>query len=239
MLKSQEMCSLLKKLHRIPEQSKLGVYGWIRQADEQLNSSQQMPLMICNICILYYFDQDIFDTRAYGVGRSKDYKYIAALNKAQYWGGKCNAFGLTEIDSMSDNKYRWDINLEQINHKCVVGIISTKNTQNSKAILNVNYKIWDVWEKNTLRSYDWIAYGGKFENQSNGISDKTVSMHLDLKEKTIRWKGDNANMHSKEIVYDKEIETGPDIKYRLAVTMYAKYDCFKIENFTQIFDDSK
>ena len=226
--------SFIKKFSRIPERSKLGVYGWIREADRELQLSQAMPLMISNICIMYYFDQDIFDDISWPMVRTASYKYVRAQQHVPMGYLRCNAFGFVEIDSMSGNKYRWDIKLKQIDHKCEVGIISTKNMPNRTTKLAANKQIWDIWDGNVLRSYTWIGYGGKFENQRSGIQNQMISIHLDLEKRKIRFVGDNANMYKKEIDYKKEIEIGPDIKYKLVVTMHFKNDCFKIENFKQI-----
>ena len=54
------MSSLLKKLSKIDDRTKLTVYGWIRQQEKSLRL-RNIPSMITAICILYARDDEIFE----------------------------------------------------------------------------------------------------------------------------------------------------------------------------------
>ena len=94
------MTSLLKRLSEIDDKSKNGVYGWIRKAEEELQLGY-IPLMISSICILYYYEDEIFEIASKDVKLSKDGKSIIKIAAHCDF---CNMnFGKVEIISNTDN----------------------------------------------------------------------------------------------------------------------------------------
>ena len=83
-----EMTSLLKRLSTIDDKTKYGVYGWIREAEKELKSSQ-IPLMISSICILYYHEYDTFEIVPDNTRISCNGKCITKINQCRndvHWG---------------------------------------------------------------------------------------------------------------------------------------------------------
>ena len=92
------MASFLKKLSKIDTRTKYGVYGWIRQAEQELQL-RHVPLMISSICILYYHKDEIFDIVSKDVKLSMDGKSITKLCT----GCKNTNYGINKIASNTDN----------------------------------------------------------------------------------------------------------------------------------------
>ena len=51
--------STLKKLATIDQRTEYAVYGWIRHADQELMKGC-LPTVISNICLLYFYEEEIF-----------------------------------------------------------------------------------------------------------------------------------------------------------------------------------
>ena len=54
------MSSWLKKLSKIDDRTKLAVYGWVSN-EERLLHLNHIPIMISSICVLYFYDDEIFE----------------------------------------------------------------------------------------------------------------------------------------------------------------------------------
>ena len=101
------MASCWKKLSQIDIRTKYGIYGWMRQAEKELKLPH-IPLMISSICILYFFEDEIFNEIGNQTEMSKDRKCIKNMsNKFSN-----TNYGIIEIDSNSQGFYRWEIRWE-------------------------------------------------------------------------------------------------------------------------------
>ena len=54
------MASFLKKLSKVDQKIKIAVHGWFRQQENSLELNN-IPLMIISICILYFYEDEIFE----------------------------------------------------------------------------------------------------------------------------------------------------------------------------------
>ena len=68
-----------KRLSKIDNRTKFGVYGWVREAEETLNIGN-VPQMISSICILYYTEYDEFSIIGRDVDVSNDKTIITKQN---------------------------------------------------------------------------------------------------------------------------------------------------------------
>ena len=89
------MAAFLKKLSKIDERTKYGVYGWMRQAEKELQLGY-IPLMIQSICLLYFYEEQMFDIIGKDIKVSKNKKCITKINEC---GWTNNSYGITEIES--------------------------------------------------------------------------------------------------------------------------------------------
>ena len=220
------MSSFFKKLSKIDKRTKYNVYGWVRSAEQEL-SLDNVPVMICNICILYIHDEDIFiKTNKYGMVTNGKRVTLADISTPCWM----NAYGRNGIDSMSGIECQWDLDLNAGDY-CVVGITSLDSKQMNKD--DGTRTIWG-WEDASHYLYygkgaslyqnevtEWRTYGEGFHGKQK------VSIHLDLNKKEI---GFSVNDRDQGVAY-KDIKTGKDMKYRLVVTLTSSHEFVEIANF--------
>ena len=177
------MSTVLKKLSKIDDKTKFGVYGWIRKAEEELKL-QHIPVMISSICILYFHKDEIFDIVGKDIKLSKDRKCIIKLSKDE-WDNNC--YGATEIQSDTDNIYQWDIVINKLRVSSGVRFgISSDTCLSGKS--DIQYIQWgDGCE------YDHVSKSWKYDNFKRfwvKQNDK-ISIILNLKTATMICRVDN------------------------------------------------
>ena len=124
----------MKRLSKIDDMIKYGVYGWTRKAEQEL-TLHHVPIMISSIIILYFHAEEKFDQITKSLIKSKNDK-CATINRSFGDIGIANAFGIIEIDSTDNNEYRWDLCMNPAKpdeypsgrklYNCVVAITSLK-----------------------------------------------------------------------------------------------------------------
>ena len=80
----------------------------MREAETELRMGH-VPMMIGGICILYYRENEIFDTSDL-CNRSNDNK-TATMTRVQAARKFECIYGITKIESNSTNIYRWDLQI--------------------------------------------------------------------------------------------------------------------------------
>ena len=147
--------SLLKKLSKIDNYTKYGVYGWIRQAEEELNIGH-VPPIISNICILYYTEDEIFDRimnmEATNLEISKDKKCVKTIKRTEFIS---IAVGIIEVASTLPMEYLWHLRIKNC-EEGIIGITSTKDSE---------YKRLDQYG---AHSTIWEQKGNKYLHYSGG-----------------------------------------------------------------------
>ena len=214
------MSSLFKKLSKIDDATKYGVYGWIRKAEEELNLCH-IPHMISSICILYYHEDDIFDVRKMGkfVHVSDDKKCVTFKNSKRYYWQHCNLFGTINVPSTNDLHYRWDLKVHRgSNDEFLIGISAAYDSFNIEEEAfeqtGPHYLFYSgygslIFENNTQT---WKEYGTGYGN-----NDK-VSIELNLRRNKIKF---YVNGIDQGVAYQgKVIKKDKDIYYRLLVAGY-------------------
>ena len=180
--------SSLKLLSKVDGKTKDTVYGWIREAEKE-SQIGHIPMMLSSICILYYRDDEIFDASTH-CNRSNDNK-IATMKRESAGLFTC-IYGVTKIESNSDNVYRWDL---RINHRVKiirVGISSdTKFADFVDALTEITTGIY-MYSCLALKNHQpyvkkaWKNYGKAFSTEDE------ISIVLDLKKQTIKfWVNDD------------------------------------------------
>eukprot|EP01084_Bolivina_argentea_P104079 186397_1 len=129
------MTTVLKRLSVIDDRTKYGVYGWIRKAEQELQLPH-IPLMISNICILYY-NYDIWNQTITNSKIKIDDKSISTSNNIGY---KYRvAFGTKEISAPMINKWHLSIGNGYKSRYIVIGIIDSYTAHWSDWSMNGNF----------------------------------------------------------------------------------------------------
>ena len=69
--------SAFKKIAKMNKCTKYAVYGWIRQAEQEIQS-QQIPTMIGSICLLYFNEEELFEILADKINVTGNKKVISS-----------------------------------------------------------------------------------------------------------------------------------------------------------------
>lgn len=223
------MSAFLKKLSNIDSKTKYSVYGWIRKAEEELKLGH-IPLLISSICILYFHDDAIFDITAENIKLSKDKKCITKL-LTKGWDNVC--YGITKIQSNTNNIYRWDMKINKLIFGGVgiqIGIsnIFHANTSFDNYNAGFQYIQWGDGDVFHPSDRDWNSENDEeFWIQEN---DK-VSIVLNLKTATMICSVD----HNGEIfeIKHKNIKKSDDIIYRFGVSLFDINDSIEIIDFSR------
>ena len=232
------MSSFLKRLSKIDDRIKYGVYGWIRKAEQELNQ-QHVPLMISSIIILYFHEEEIFDEITKDLIKSKNDKCVTIVRSTGDI-GVANAFGIITIDSTDYGKYRWDLKMFPVRemtrgcgYDCIVGITSIEKGKYG----DLNRILWNNYE---ATNYLYSGSVGSIYSPSRSWSSSSsssfygahmrqnkISICLDLEKRQMGFIVDG---YDRGNVF-KHIKVGKDIKYRLVISLRNKNDSIEIVRF--------
>lgn len=239
------MVSFFKLLSKVDNRSRYAVHGWIRNVEHKLqinyipNKLSSIPCMVSSICILYFRDDETFDTTSHSVILSSDHKSIT--KRANHFDWSNNCYGIIEVDSQSQLICQWDLKINRsiYNHGIRVGLLATESLNKQIPVSDNYYIYWshpssgkkthhhayyiadDVYNRWTGYNGRWFGYGNRF------VEDNEVSICLDLKKSEIRFL---VNFIDQGIAFTK-IRKGPDIRYRLTVSIFYPTDVVEIKNF--------
>ena len=223
------MASLFKKFSKIDKRTKYGVYGWIRKAENELKLSN-VPLMIQSICILYFYEDEIFNVFGTGIDVSKDKKSITK----SMCGWTNNSYGITKIQSNTNNVYEWEFiikNRSDIERGIIIGISNAHKP---------NIMLMDHMAENEY-SYAHCCDGDTFNRYGNQWDwKKTHPQHV------LWWTDDKITMtlnlataqliffvNDEQKIRIENIVKGNDITYRMFVSMYFVNECVQLLKFTK------
>ena len=221
------MSTLLKKISIIDQRTKYGVYGWIRKAEKELMSGY-IPVMISNICLMYYFEEEIFEIIGKDVMVSEDKRCITKMNSTS-WSNA--SYGINEIESNTCYTYQWNL---KIRHKTINStMIGISNSIHPNKYFRC-YSMDKIASKPVFYVL-WSGSGQLYNNDKHGwdfggIQFKEgdiISLILDLSKQEISAK---VNDDKKRVVY-RDIAKSDDIKYRLMVSLCEPDTCVEIIDF--------
>ena len=227
------MSSSLKLLSQTDNRTKYAVYGWIRQAEKELQIGNIPTKEIGSICILYYRADEIFDSVGSEVILSEDKRTITKTDPTQQDIPVCN-YGLIQIPTNGDSICRWDlrINKKEMYSGIRIGLSTTRTMG----------KFWEIvsnndTEKNTLCLYS--SYAARFDPIESEVQwpdygkeygeNDVVSIILDLTKRSINYL---LNDKDQGIAYEN-IGRNEDTKYQLLVALESQDDCVEIINFSR------
>ena len=229
------MASLQRKLAMIDVPAKYTVYGWLRNM-EKLFDIINLPLSeIAAICILYFFDPEMFKNIAKCIKSSEDKKLITKITHREAWHN--SSYGSIEIDSESDIICQWDLKISNENGAdggIVVGIASKEAS---------DAYIWKSLAASDDYMYLFGNWGGRHDgrlvhNQDYGtfksterryINNGKISICLNLKLRQLSFSVDDVDQG----IAFKNIKKGENINYRLMVSMSHQNSSVEIIQFWQ------
>eukprot|EP00483_Globobulimina_turgida_P009485 UN09504 len=203
------------------------VFGYIKNQQQLLPSNQNVlyiiPELVIYLCInFYWIPKDCWHIVADGMQISgQNNETLTKIGKDDW---QNTSYGKIEISSTEKCVYKWCLSIHNASYcLSIIGITADFEETNDEFWRNKtvpNYSFYtDEAVKQCKGSY--TEYG-----QKCGGGDK-ISVELDLETKTISF---YVNDKSQGIAYDN-IETGDNIKYKLAYTTYLKEAAITITDF--------
>ena len=229
-------------LKRVDINTRYLIHGYIRSLERLLLID--IPLSIIEICILFYFVMEFFETAGANIIISGKYDEIITKTACTDWWNM--SFGATWIESMSSNIYKWTFKIIQVGTKekdgfeeilvyddIVIGIISKQTSRSNPS--------WLIDESSVTRYFfrtkGVIRCNGSALNDNYG-NEKDVGfkvhsigniivMELNLLKETLTY---YVNGKSLGIAID-HIEKDKSIKYKMAVTICRKNAALSLQKF--------
>ena len=206
--------SLTQKLAKIPTKTKHTVYGWIREAEREMTASN-LPTMIAGICVIYYAQKDKFI-----------YDYACKLSQLEVSLDrkrvtKLSAHDVSEVSaenwvySHQQRIYRWTLLINNPSYIMISTFIGDKFYKYCNfGKLDTNFNFENKYNENV-----WIAFG-------NG--EQTMKVTLNTETRKISFQIDGKSAMS------CDLETGPDIQYKLAVGLRHKNSYVQIDKCEEL-----
>ena len=221
--------AFLKKLSKIDDKTKYGVYGWIRKAEQELQL-RHIPLMISSICILYYHEDDMFDIVSKHIKLSNDRKVITKLSGMV--GADNTNYGTIAVSSNTNNIHRWDFKIREMAGNMLIGITdSTAMEPNTSIVHNTGKKCYRD-NSYALWINSGVVYNGTKGwdmSDSYGVANlKKISIILNLQTSILSYLY-NDRVKIKKI---QNIQKRDGIKLKMFVILRSKDDCIELVNFT-------
>ena len=117
------MSSTLKLLSKINRRTKDIVIGWIREL-EKCNRMDDIPSLINALCILYYREDEIFETVGSKLSVSGNRKTVMLKRKNNIKGHifEFSAYGSYQIPYSNTLKHQWDIYVDKEHGAVEIGV---------------------------------------------------------------------------------------------------------------------
>ena len=195
------------------------MYGWIREAEKELNI-EFVPPLISALSILYYHQDEIFEYIADDVKVSQDKKSITKINECNW---QNNSYGIIEISSMSNIICKWDLRITSLKDSAnlIMGVSSIQVLNDDfEDHSGIHYAIWDDGELNDCG--EWISRSLGTEI----VEGDQVSIILDLPKAQFRVSVNGGE----DIMAFENIERKEKVKYKLMVSMYGPQTAVQILN---------
>ena len=223
------MTSLLKKLSNIDTRTKYGVYGWIREAEKELQIAN-VPLTIHSICILYIRDEEEFDEELINdyIKLSHDKKCVTK-SRANHWSN--NSYGTIEIQWKVKHVYQWNMKIskndDSPDHRIIIGVSNVQRPKSADRKWN-EYIYAHCSDGETLKPDSMICkkrnnYWRWHRSPHSFGNGDIISMTLNLDLETLTFSING----SEKFVIDK-IHKGHDIIYRMFVSIYGRDDSVRL-----------
>ena len=198
----------LKKLSMIDPETKYVVYGWIREAEKELQLNY-IPLRIRSLCLLYLHEDDVFEMiKNYDWKNVSENRKILKGKNLMLSSLNRYVYGETLISSSSENRCKWVLRINELqkNGGAFMGISSCDENNG----LDVHRYMMDHYGDKCDWFY-WLNYGIRRIKRNDEIC-----IWLNLRKAKVYI---CLNHHWSQGVIYKNITTGKGINYRLSVSI--------------------
>ena len=232
------MSSLLKQIKSINQIERDIVIGYIKYEQKSLTiavAPHEIPVEICYLCILYYYEYDCFNKDKCAEQMTiDDTNTIVTIQKSG--GGFKKAFGAIDIfnkdNSMYSMIYSWTFKI--LNHKTdtpqviYIGIDSDYKSKNPVSVNIVSYALGT-----DTRTVGFAMDNGKYidvHSEWKYGKDDQIKMELNMSDKTLKYWINEQDIDCKVEGIDFE----EDMKYNMCVCAALDGLSIQLVNFDKI-----
>eukprot|EP01084_Bolivina_argentea_P037161 68704_1 len=219
------MATTLKQLKQINDHTKRSVFGYVREIQEKL-SLPNIPILISYLCLSYYYHNEYFAKSGNEVEISNNRMTITKIKGNMDY--KNTTYCNTWIQSTSNKIAKWTF---KTNNKCdgdgmaiYICFVSNYDDKTNCDCSLRELKYMPNYGFDPKDEYDTLMYdNGESTSEMNKPIDcsKQFTIILNLEDKFIGYQYNSNDEVIRDINYIVEdIQTGDDIKYKLAINIY-------------------
>merc|ERR1712228_93361 len=221
----------IEKLKQIIPNIQLTVFGFIREAQQQLFGSNDdsyhiIPDLVTYITLNFYYERVFWEKINKRFTLSEDNKTLTCDKKTrkQLQGWDNASFVNIEIDSMQPCIAKWTLRIDKSKHHVMIGIIGGRLTTDVGLFESYDYAYWSAsGESRGGLNASWKSYGDKFKDGD------VIDCILDLKKKEISFHKNGIDQG----VACEDVQCDKDFKFRLGVSVYFEGGQCSIIDFQQ------
>ena len=121
--------ALSQKLSEVDLYTTYVVCGYIKQVEKELKLKHITFDAIVPICILYYYQDEVFDLTGYDVTKSNEGRCITKKLFCFHEDWNNNNHGFIKIHSMSSGVFTWTLKIKRMKYFMILGVADLNYTQ--------------------------------------------------------------------------------------------------------------
>eukprot|EP01083_Nonionella_stella_P175022 608217_1 len=213
-----------KHIFELNQDVEMLIVGYIRNCQTLLRTDSIIPEPLLFMIVEFYFIDEYFAIIPKEmITLSEDKHTIIRTGGTSSW--NCTSYLNIEIDSMVQHTYKWYI---QINH-CVhshifIGISGNKTDPNKALFEDYDYVYWSANGQMLNAAQMWAEYGESYKDGDE------IGVILNLKNKELSFEKNGKSQG----ISSSNVRCGTDIKYRLAIALYAAGSSCTLRKFQRI-----
>ena len=215
------MAAFLKRLKSIKQDTKLTVFGYVRQNENKLSLFCNVPAMVSYLCLSYFFHGEYFEQAGDDIQISNDKMTITKISNTNDWYN--TSYGKKWIDSAIPQIVEWKFKINEMvdGYSIFLCLVSKDNRSNDDCNRKDDYPNYGFSANGRAAVNSQRAY--KSTNWKIGLSEKdyhyhegdVISMILNTKSRVINFQ----KQGGEEVTVIGNITINKDIKYKMAISI--------------------
>eukprot|EP01084_Bolivina_argentea_P069023 125643_1 len=220
------MSKAFKKLQRIDKNIKYIVFGYIRECEQQLNLSSNVPPMISFMCLLYHFHGEYFQNTGNDINMSTDRAIITKIENPKHGIWSNVSYTKQWIDSDTNLLVKWTLKVHDRGHVyfCVV---SSDKRLNKICATNKDQPNYSFGVPRSIEACDPNCKKSLSDNIPWFDAMELITLILDTKNRCISVQKNDEKAHC--II--KNIVKRKGVRYKIAVSIASPNCSVSLINF--------
>jgi len=201
------------------------VSGFFRQCADTHSLSTTIPVMLTYLCLYYYFHGEFFEKCGQDLQIQHSRMTITRIkNPKKGYGSKYSNTGYGKLWIPSDlNKIAtWTLTMNNVQKKMFIGLVSQDSRQDEDFFVYKDKPMYYISNKGHRDFHDSKYRRGNGPKPKKFKLGNKISLTLNTQKKTIM---------VNDVLIFEAIDTGNDIKYKIAVSITEKDDSITLIDF--------